>query len=496
MPRESGGARFQAPDWLWLAAAGVALLLVARYVLGAGTWLDEYWQVWVSGAPADALAERLAADAHPPWFNLAGRLILLPAGGAIVAARIVSLLAASAALGAGLIAMRGLDSGVRWRILLLVIASAGPIGMTELAASFRVYPWLLVFAALQGAVLLAVAERRPVGLLLAAAVTAVSIVLHYVHAAGAIAIALVTLALAWRRGDRRVLYGTGAGLAAGILIDLVTGLIQLPQWRQHVDVNWIAESGGGALPSFLDLAANLPTFNVIALILIAAALLSRTGTRAGWLLAPIPLALAAWFVMDAVTPMIVPRYLASVTALVAVAAAAAWRDLQPRPVANAVAAVLVALQPLLNAWIHPPLLGWEAGARIAANIRKACPDAPVYAVSGWRVRDHPDSSAAQFEEPVMALAYATVAHRYGFTPRFVTGPTAVRSGACPAIIWFETAHGIEGSRVAAVLERARLTVPPGTTARFVPFGNGALLLLGAPNRPIPNFSQLALQRQP
>ena len=58
---------------------------------------------------------------------------------------------------------------------------------------------------------------------LAAAVTALSIVLHYVHAAGAIAIALVTLALAWRRGERRVLHGVGAGLAAGILIDKERG---------------------------------------------------------------------------------------------------------------------------------------------------------------------------------------------------------------------------------------------------------------------------------
>ena len=493
MVKAAGDVRSPPPPLLWIGAAGAGLLFVLHYVLSQGTWLDEYWQLWISAAPADAMVERLAADAHPPWFNLLGRPILALTDGAIVPARIVNLIAAAAVLAGGLWAMNGLDRQVRWRILLLVVASAGPVGMTELAASFRSYAWLLVLASLQAAILLAVARRRRVPRALAVLVTAVSIVLHYVHAAGAIAIALTTLLAARRKGDRAAARSVAAGLAIGVAFDLATGLLQMPNWRQNLDVNWIAQSGGGALSAFADAALYLPLFNVVAVALIASGSFSRAAVRIKWLLAPVPLALTAWLVMDAVVPMVVPRYLSSITALVAVGAAAAWSALRLSVFNNLLLAALVAVQPLLNRGLHPPLSGWEAGARIAAAITRACPDAPLYAVNPWRVRDHPDSRTARFEAPATALAYASVARSFGLEPQFVSGPTAVRPSRCPAIIWFEAAHGVERASVADVLRRSQLVVPPATQGRFIPTPNGALLLLSGPEQPIPNFRQSALQ---
>ena len=117
--------------------------------------------------------------------------------------------------------------------------------MGDLAPSFRVLCVARRCAALQAALLAALILKRPVPLLLAALVTAASIAVHYVHAAGAIAIALVSLALAW---------STNRGAFRAILIGLAIGDRARSRDRPYpdcrtggrlYDVNWIAQSGGG-----------------------------------------------------------------------------------------------------------------------------------------------------------------------------------------------------------------------------------------------------------
>ena len=126
--------------------------------------------------------------------------------------------------------------------------------MADLALSFRVYRWLLVLAALQCAVLTALVLNRPVPTLVAALATAASVAVHYVHAAGAIAIAVVSLAVAWR-ADRPAFRAILVGLGAGVALDLATGLAQLSHWREIYDVNWIAKLGGGAARSLASVAS-------------------------------------------------------------------------------------------------------------------------------------------------------------------------------------------------------------------------------------------------
>jgi hypothetical protein len=178
MTASASGQDRRSPDWLWAAAVALGLALVIWQVITAGSWLDEYWQLWISGASADLLPARLAADTHPPWFNLFARPIVLATSGAIVPSRLINLLAAIAALGLGLWRIRGLDRTLRWRILLLIVASAGAVGMSHLGASFRSYPWLLSLSALQAALLAALILKRPVPSLLTVVVTAASIAFH------------------------------------------------------------------------------------------------------------------------------------------------------------------------------------------------------------------------------------------------------------------------------------------------------------------------------
>jgi len=482
MARAAGEPVRRSPEWLWIAAVLLALLLVARHVLASGSWLDEYWQLWISGAPSIHVVDRLAADAHPPWFSLLARIILSATGGAILPARLVNFVCATAVLAAGLWRMRSVDSGLRWRILLLIAASGGAVGMTDLAASFRAYPWLIILAGLQAALLAALALHRPVPPLLAGAVTAASVAIHYVHAAGAIAIALVSLAVAWR-GQRAAMRGLAAGLVLGMALDLATGLIQLPHWRANFDVNWIALSGGGgAAASLAAVGASFLTGNFIASALLAVGLIARRSKPALVVLAPIPLAFAAWAVMDAGAPLLVPRYMATVTALLATAAAVVWWELALAPAVNAIVAFFAAAQPLASSLMRPALAGWEAGARVAAAAVRACPEARLYAVSAWRYRDRQDSKTARFEEPVIGFAYRKVGHAFGLSPRFVTSPTALEPGRCPAIVWIEAAHGIDEVPVRTILERGRLYAPADAVTRITPTPNGAVLLISPADR--------------
>jgi hypothetical protein len=480
--REAGGAVPRPPDWLWAAAAAFGLAFVIWQVVAAGSWLDEYWQLWIAGAPADLLAGRLVADSHPPWFNLFARAIIFATGGAIVPARLINLAAAVAALGLGLWRLHGLDRRFRWRLFLLIVASSGAVGMSGLASSFRSYAWILSLSALQAAVLTAVLLKRPVPVLMTALVTTASVAIHYVHAAGAIAIALVSLALAWR-GNRPAFRAVLIGLLVGSALDLATGLAQLAHGRPFYDVNWIAQSGGGgAFATFGAVTMNFVFGNAIAAALLVVGLMARRSRRALVILSPIPLALIGWAIFDASAPILLPRYMPSVTALLTTAAALSWTELALTPVAEAVTALLVALQPFAGAFSWPPVPGWEAGARIAAKVVERCPEARLYAVSPWRFRDQPDSKMARFEEPVIGFGYRTVGAEFGLRPDFVRGPTTIEMARCPAIVWMEAAHGIERAPPEAVLRRAQLRLPVAAKARMVATPNGGVLLISPADR--------------
>ena len=465
-----------------LISCSIGLVFVVLYALRSGTWLDDYWQLWISGAPARLLAARLAGDQHPPWFNLFGRLIVAITAGNVWYARSVNLVAAVAALAIGLRAIPELEAALRWRIFLLVITSAGLIGLTDLAATFRVYPWLLVLAALQGAFLLAIAERREVRGWIAALVTTLSIALHYAHAIGAIAIAIVTIFIAWRHKQYRSGAWVAAAMILATLVDLAVAIVQLPHWSSNFDVNWIDQRDFHPLTLLGGLLTNYLMFNLVAGVLILTALVRGDAKRMLLALAPLPLALAVWLLFDAFRPILVPRYLASTCALFSVAAAVGWTDLRLRSPANAAIALLAAFQPLFYALLSPPRAGLEEGARIAGAITRGCTEARTYGIPAWRFRDRPESKTARFESPVMGFAYVEAGSRYGLRPQIVSAPTPVALTRCPLIVWMDTAKGIDRFPAAVVLRHARLEVAEPFVGRFQPTQNGAVLLITQSDR--------------
>ena len=78
-------------------------------------------------------------------------------------------------------------------------------------------------------------------------------------------------------------------------------------------------------------------------------------------------------------------------------------------------------------------------------------------VSPWRFRDHPGSKAERFEDPVIDFGYRKVGQAYGLRPQFVTSPTTLALGECPAIVWIEAAHGIAAVAPETILRHAQLS---------------------------------------
>jgi hypothetical protein len=318
-----------------------------------------------------------------------------------------------------------------------------------------------------------------------AVITAASVGTHYGHAAGAIAIALVTIARSWR--DNRALAWTVAiGVGAGALCDVGFALVQMPHWQAHSNVGWAEKGPGAALSSFAAVFTDDLLFNFVAALLVVLAAARGAPRPLGWMLAPLVLAGIAWLVLSPVMP-IVPRYLPSTAAILAVAGALAWQELRLHPALDAGVALMIALQPLVFGWARPPLPGWEVGARAAAAIVHDCPETAVYAIPAGRFSNDPDGALSRFETPVINLAYTRVGQKLGLSPQTVTSPTRIRASRCPAIVWMESAHGIERVPPAAVLRRARLEPPADSKTRFIPTPNGALLLISSADR---------LQRQP
>jgi hypothetical protein len=288
--------------------------------------------------------------------------------------------------------------------------------------------------------------------------------------------------MAWRNKDRRAAAIFLVGVAAGSLIDLATGLAQLPFWKATYDVNWIGDSGSSPWQTLGEVFGSYLFFNLAGAGLIGLAIVRGRWHRFLPILSPLPVALLVWVVMGSVQPLLVPRYLASIAGLLSVAAAVGWTDLALGNLLNSVAAILVALQPFFYDFVAPPRSGWEEGARLSAAAARQCPRSPLYAIPAWRFRDQPNSRTARFETPVMGFGYKAVGQRFGLSPQIVTGPTNVHLGDCPAIVWMEAGHGIEKVPVHVVLERAQLRVDEPFNARFEPTQNGAVLLISRSNR--------------
>jgi hypothetical protein len=475
------------------AVTAVLLIAAVAYqIVFSGAWLDEFWQYWISGAPTvETLFDRLAGDPHPPFFNLMARAIVEIVGQKVIFARLVSTALALLTFTAGLVALarsepNGSNTSVYVLFWLLIVGMAGPVGLLELAPSFRSYPWVIALASLQAALLFRVAGRQAISFPAFAAgiVTYFAIVLHYVGAIPAIAIAIVSTCAAWQSDSVRHAKAFGVATILAILTLSATALWQKSHWSQTMDFNWIENGGVSGISQLLNTFWQYVTFNplTIALILLG---LSRGAfdRRSVIVFAPIPIAIVALLIADALTPVLNGRYIVSILILLALAAAMSFRQLSPsRFLWPALTAVVVA-QAGLHVWLRPPISGWDAAARQIAGIVRVCPQTQVFSASHWLFSDGSDSGTARRESQVVRFGHEMMGRRYGYNPVFLSGKARVVApdGRCPTLLVIEHAGGLAQIGTHSILRRAGLTLPPAAQVRMFDLRNGVLIRIDARN---------------
>jgi hypothetical protein len=475
-----------------VVTAVLLIAAVAYQIVFSGAWLDEFWQYWLSGAPTtQTLFARLAGDPHPPLFNLMARGVIGLTGERIVAARLVSTGLALATLTIGLVALaRSETDGVNTRVYiafwLFVVGMAGPVGLIELAASFRSYPWVIVLAALQAALLFRVSGRESIGFSTVAAgvVTYCAIVLHYVAAIPAIAIAVVSAFAAWQSGSVRHAKVFAVATTLGTLTLFATAFWQMPHWATTMDFNWIENGGVTGASQLLDTVWQYVMFNPFTIALIVLGISRDAYDRRTILVfAPIPLAIFVVLIVDAVTPVLNGRYMVAIPILFALAAALAFRRLPSSGPSWAVLAIVLVAQAGLHIWLRPPIAGWDAAARQIAGIVRGCPETRVYTASHWLFSDGSGSGVARQEAQVVRSGHEMLGRRYGYTPVFLAGKTQVMAptGRCPTLLVIEHAGGLAQIGTRSILRTVGLTVPLAAQVRMFDFRNGVLIRIDARN---------------
>jgi hypothetical protein len=473
-------------------AALFLLAVVGHQIIEAGAWLDEFWQYWISGAQTiHELFGRLAGDPHPPFFNIAARGVIVLAGENFVTARLLSTGLALVTLTIGLVALaRSEADDVNMRVYsafwLFVVGMAGPVGLIELAASFRSYPWIIALAALQTALLFRVLDRESVSFspIAAGAITYCAIVLHYVGAIPAIAIAVVSAFAAWQSGSLRHAKVFLAAATLGALTLFATVLWQMPHWATTMDFNWIESTGVTGVSQLLDTLWQYVTFNPFPIALILLGISRGAYNRRTMLVfAPIPLAIVVVLIVDAITPVLNGRYLIAILIVFALAAALALRRVPSSGLLWPAMAVAVMAQAGLHVWLRPPIAGWDAAAQKVAGIVSTCPGTRVYSASHWLFTAGSDSGVARRESQVVRFGHEMMGRRYGYSPLFLTGNTQVlmSPGPCPTLLVIEHAGGLAQIGADSILKKAGLALPSGAQVRMFDFRNGVLIRIDARN---------------
>ena len=463
-----------------------AAILVARM---KGVWLDELWTLWMSQhdvTARQALHDRWLQDTNPPYFYIAAWLFEPLTRLDLFASRLLNLIPLVLAVGA--FAWLG-ATRARLRPFLIVyavlmITSALFVGDF---GQLRSYFSQLCAASVLGAILFVIEtegrdfDRRDLGLAAAAFFAAVSIMSFHQVSALITGAVLGVIGLAHLRARR--LRWSAVLLAVAFTAELPLIGAEIAEWpylKSAAASFWVTTTTPEALHM-------LASQSIKALLLNAAA--AGAGVYALTRLrqappGPLPqmarfvvvmsLALAtasvAVLVVNALKPLIVPRYLITLTpywgaALAAVAAEVllSRRWLFALFIANAAIIAAYTTRDEANTG------NWNDGAEIITDAIGDCPQTLVYAVDPLVLQPPgtpppgPDNS-----EMVHEWGYGYVARMHGFSARIVH-PDKVRalplSTTCPTLLWAEHDYTNRLS-LKDIAVRSKLPSDPDSLARM------------------------------
>ncbi len=485
-----------------------------------GLWLDEVWSLWMSRHDlgfADAARERWLHDTNPPFFYMAAWMAEPLTRLGVFGARLLNLLpllflAASASY------LAVTRPALRAFVLVFAVLVAASPAFLRFFGEDRSYFSQLSFAATLALGLYAIEaggedfDPRRDGAL--AAITALAVLFIFnLHQAAAL-IAGVVLGVAilmnWRAGRRRwagLLFAMGLLSAIPMIVSM---MVQAPYLRSVAQDFWIVtplREAAWIMTSTLlkAVALNAAALGAAALVLTEAWRARRTGAMAE---APAPgafgfaavmmiglvAACIAMLVLNAVKPLIIPRYLITLV-----------------PYGGAAVAALGARVLLSRAWVFALFIAnaalvcafvtedeaftgnWNDNAEVIQEQVAECPSTLVYAIDPARlnqsgVPEHTPPNAPAVHE----WGYAYEGAVYGFHV-VIDRPAEVkalpRARDCPTLLWGEHTYGMGLTQASApqIARYAHLPLDAASLAHatFTLSDSGFVLSVPAPAPPRP-----------
>jgi hypothetical protein len=475
-----------------LAAAFLAYVLASGLVVARakGLWLDEVWSLWMSRHDvsfAEALRQRWLEDTNPPLFYAAAWLTEPVTRLDLFAARLLNLIPLGLAVAAfGWIALTR-PSTRRFAVVFAVLA-AGSTAFPQFFGEHRSYFTQLCAASVLALAFYAVEieggdfDGRRDGLLVGiiAAATLLAFDLHQAAAliSGCVLAAMILVQLfSGRRKWAAVLFAIGVVAALPLLAGEVLQARYLAAAARDF---WITTGEAEAAHTLVGANLKALLLNGVAA---CAAVFMLTELRgrppgpqsaslrfAAVTASALVIASLAFLLLNMVKPIVIPRYLVTVTPY--------WR---------AVLAALAAEVILGRRWLFGLFLAnaalvaafavegeaftgnWGDGARIIQDQVQACPSTLVYAVDPFRLQDGrgpPEGPASASD--VHEWGYAYEARAYGFPVTIVHPAETARlplARNCPTLLWGE--HDYDNRLgLAEIARRAGLPADPASLGRM------------------------------
>ena len=479
-----------------MVPAATVLALFAG-VRDRGTWMDEFWSLFLSDpslSPLQLVRARLLHDVHPPLYSLLATVARRVDDAGTYSGRLLNCALVLLALGYTGVALRRARAADKAPHLLVFLFSTSYFLLHHLP-EFRAYSLLTVASgcyALSAWFVLG-AENGPAraDTVHRATLEITAFTLANSHYYGALLVSLhLTLSMAvLSRAGRR---SSARRLLSPLLVSVVPAILWFGLTYPHIEHLsggrfWLPElqvlgTTKTLVGVLLKVCSNLVAWGLAGLGAILLLAPTRTGLRrvsalspsllAGPALAVLSFALTGaglvltTLVISLHTPILMDRYLSVLTgplcAIVAVLVLHALRAV-PRPWQIGLTSALFANGVLFCAWLvyaqgrHPDLRQWEHTARVIGALQTECRERPVqYAFMHARtVRPHS-------RDEMLAMGAQKMAAQFGFTAArapLPSGAVVTASRRCPVALWLLNVPEHEPLSAAQLLSRGHYAHP-------------------------------------
>ena len=300
----------------------------------------------------------------------------------------------------------------------------------------------------------------------AAGLTAVffAIGLHYVTGLTASVLVFALFVQLWVRKQRRD--AVRLALVAGVawLLTFASAIALLRDMSSSIDHAWIKTSTLDAIVLLGYTALLVILANPVVAVLSLGERKPATAFKS-MLVVAIVAAMVLLLTVNAISPVVVERYLVGWQLLICgLVAAAASTSLRQRPFALAAAITVSMVGMGVNAHGVASQGGWNANLRAIASEVEACSETRVFAVSAQRLTVIRSTSLSKRESAMIADAYRSLGRSRGIDVEILDldGDAALPSpSGCPTLLWIEHLDWAYVGNVTQLLRIGRFTVSSG-----------------------------------